>query len=307
MTRYISRALHDLQRWSKLHRASDDNFNAYLEYLKNGLEMSVKFQMPLDGKLVTDLKDLDEELLDCIRLPYPVIAAEYDISEGAVRQNVTLAIDLSSMPKIDCELLNRSFGNNLLLEHGGALVTSIMYSDQDGRWVPAVSSMVLPYKQSAYKALLGVQSKVAIVGSITQPFGYSHDGPPPEPFKDWNSYGDAALREYRVDINAIANLALCSQCTNVEAITIRPDRTINRRRKQSGKPPLYEYKILTIRGHEHEAEHTGSHSGRASPRQHLRRGHIRRLASGKMIWVRYAVIGSSQRGVVDKEYKVKRT
>jgi hypothetical protein len=41
----------------------------------------------------------------------------------------------------------------------------------------------------------------------------------------------------------------------------------------------------------------------ASPRVHLRRGHIRRLP-GKNIWVNATIVGNSDLGVVIKDYSV---
>ena len=40
-----------------------------------------------------------------------------------------------------------------------------------------------------------------------------------------------------------------------------------------------------------------------SPRQHLRRGHIRRLPT-KKVWVNSAIIGNSKNGIIQKDYAV---
>jgi len=42
-----------------------------------------------------------------------------------------------------------------------------------------------------------------------------------------------------------------------------------------------------------------------SPRQHLRRGHIRMLADGRRIWVNSCVVGSIANGKIEKDYEVK--
>ena len=62
-------------------------------------------------------------------------------------------------------------------------------------------------------------------------------------------------------------------------------------------------KCLTIKSHVKSkalAIRTGTHE---SPRQHLRRGHIRRLESGN-IWVNACVVGNSEKGVIKKSYNV---
>jgi len=46
-------------------------------------------------------------------------------------------------------------------------------------------------------------------------------------------------------------------------------------------------------------EPTGTH---ASPAMHKRRGHFRQLKSGKVVWVRSAIVGKAENGVVTKDY-----
>jgi len=92
-------------------------------------------------------------------------------------------------------------------------------------------------------------------------------------------------------------------CRNVEQTTIQKyDATLNARRINKGKLPLYEERILTIKANAKQGigTRTGTHE---SPRQHLRRGHIRRLETGN-IWVNACVVGSSEKGVIKKSYNV---
>jgi len=81
------------------------------------------------------------------------------------------------------------------------------------------------------------------------------------------------------------------------------------KRARAGKLPIFEMRALTVTlpG---KSQVSGSATvaiggGRASPRQHLRRGHIRRLDSGKRVWVQAAVVGASNSGVITKKYVVK--
>ena len=92
-------------------------------------------------------------------------------------------------------------------------------------------------------------------------------------------------------------------CTNVEATIHQAASPKNAQRIKSHKLPIYETKVLTIKAGSHtktEGTRTGTH---ASPRQHLRRGHIRRLDSGN-IWVNSCVVGAKENGVIDKSYKI---
>jgi hypothetical protein len=97
-------------------------------------------------------------------------------------------------------------------------------------------------------------------------------------------------------------------CKNVKESVHQSERKNNAKWVKLGKLPMYETRILTIDTAEKQFTQTGSgeNSGRthSSPRQHLRRGHIRRLESGN-VWVNSCVVGSSANGVLDKTYKVK--
>jgi hypothetical protein len=92
-------------------------------------------------------------------------------------------------------------------------------------------------------------------------------------------------------------------CRNVEQTIIQKcDAALNARRINKGKLPLYEERILTIKlnAKQGTGTRTGTHE---SPRQHLRRGHIRRLETGN-IWVNACVVGDSSKGVIKKSYNV---
>ncbi len=46
-----------------------------------------------------------------------------------------------------------------------------------------------------------------------------------------------------------------------------------------------------------------SNANKYGPRVHLRRGHLRRLP-GKVVWVQPAVVGNSEKGIIQKDYRV---
>ncbi|MBK9294907.1 MAG: hypothetical protein IPM57_10795 [Oligoflexia bacterium] len=101
-----------------------------------------------------------------------------------------------------------------------------------------------------------------------------------------------------------AELLTALSCKNVEQTIIqKADKALNDRRVKSGKLPLLEERILTIKVNK-KVGNTGTGGGNhQSPRQHLRRGHIRRLESGN-IWVKSCVVGDAAKGVINKQYKV---
>lgn len=75
-----------------------------------------------------------------------------------------------------------------------------------------------------------------------------------------------------------------------------------RRKAAQGKPPTYDWKTVTIAATGEKSERKGG--THASPRQHDRRGHLRRLASGKSVWVRPCTVGDPSKGRVYHDYKI---
>jgi len=84
------------------------------------------------------------------------------------------------------------------------------------------------------------------------------------------------------------------------ALSIAPTYT-NRRKMAQGKSPTYTWHTVIIEPSQIKREHQGG--THTSPRQHDRRGHLRRLRSGKNVWVRACVVGDASKGGVFKDYQ----
>lgn len=77
----------------------------------------------------------------------------------------------------------------------------------------------------------------------------------------------------------------------------------NRRKIAQGKVPAYEWRTVMI---EPTAPRQDSKGGtHASPRLHDRRGHLRRLRSGKNVWVKAHKVGDATKGIVFHDYQIK--
>lgn len=83
---------------------------------------------------------------------------------------------------------------------------------------------------------------------------------------------------------------------------VRPTFT-NRRKIAEGKPPTYDWRTVVIEAKQIKREHQGG--THASPRQHERRGHMRRLASGREVWVKPCKVGDASKGAVFHDYEVR--
>lgn len=76
-----------------------------------------------------------------------------------------------------------------------------------------------------------------------------------------------------------------------------------KKRSANGKVPFFDYKVLTINTKEASPTKNGITGTHACPRQHLRRGHIRRLKN-KHVWVNSCVVGDATKGMVKKDYNI---
>lgn len=104
-------------------------------------------------------------------------------------------------------------------------------------------------------------------------------------------------------LEVILQFLAAMNCSNAEIIDdVKPDERLNKSRIRKGKTPMFEYKVLTIRTQRNGLSNLigGNH---ASPRVHLRRGHIRKL-NNKTVWVNACVVGDKTKGIIDKEYLV---
>ncbi len=92
-------------------------------------------------------------------------------------------------------------------------------------------------------------------------------------------------------------------CTNVETADHPAPTALNKKRTKAGKFPMLEYKTLVLKLDTQSAIGQSLGGTHASPRLHLRRGHVRHLESGKRVWVRECVVGSAH-GIVLKDYRI---
>ena len=103
---------------------------------------------------------------------------------------------------------------------------------------------------------------------------------------------------------AVLYFCVVISCTNTKLIETNPSEKLNKKKIKSGKCPIFSYKTLVLSMNSVDKELHGNGSSHQSPRVHLRRGHIRRLNSGKMTWVQACVVGDKCRGVIMKDYQL---
>jgi len=90
-------------------------------------------------------------------------------------------------------------------------------------------------------------------------------------------------------------------CSNVSLEKSEPPK-LKARNGIKGRRPFDTYHILVINANKKSGK-SGGNGGHQSPREHLRRGHIRRLED-KSIWVNACVVSAGHGPKIDKAYKV---
>jgi hypothetical protein len=96
--------------------------------------------------------------------------------------------------------------------------------------------------------------------------------------------------------------ALCAlECKNVKIESAA--HPAQQRRAAHKNLPLVSYKVLALDSSTKEVSSSHAVGTHASPRTHLRRGHIRRLIGGN-VWIDATVVNGGANGMIVKDYQV---
>ena len=110
---------------------------------------------------------------------------------------------------------------------------------------------------------------------------------------------------YKTALAQIPQFSILQHCLNQLTITRdvvdRPHKPQLRKQKQ-GKWEVF-HKVVDWTAGQHGRKSESRHTG-TTKCFHTRRGHYRRLASGKEVWVRETTAGSISKGIVEKTYRI---
>lgn len=291
------------------------------------LKDAVKFILPDNGELI-DFTKVDEATMDLLRLPFPVVALEIPhppganlIEDGPLKETpssrrIALVWDASFAPssKISPDY-----------KKPGVYVLALYYTDLDKCWQVSPMGAFLPQDAEVRHVKDGAKGEVEqltfdtlrAIDAITEKspiiaVNYFNVLPQMLELLAAAIGQKAALARMEMDVRdeLMATWAFCMtvNCLNVKLGTVPAPAKLNAKRLKAGKLPFYESKVLELpsapvaeRG---SAAGDSSDASRSGPRMHLRRGHPRRLQSGKVTYVRAALVGSAHEGQVQKTYKV---
>lgn len=255
-----------------------------------------KFMLPKGGRIFNDkLRGLPDEL----RLPYPEILIEYEASDAKDG------------------LVERIFG----ADHSASAPKRIVLAQEVEGWIHVHSLVQLRmpegdvWTMQPYIAAItrsddlpsdttvpdGVDAKSAIPGLavVTIPTGTIA---PQQIGPEWRENAYADLMD---ECNAVLELIEALSCINVTHEPL-PVRKANKSAIKRGALPFDEYRVLVLKEHERSLVRFDPNGTHRSPREHLRRGHIRHLQDGRKVWVNPTIVNAGTHGKITTTYDARK-
>lgn len=329
---YCAHAIEDLRETAEMLVAVAPKSAVVHQRIIEMLQRSIKFILPNCCNLI-DPDDMRQSHLDLIRLPFPCVAFEapWEKEElgpeqiGDFKQTPAtkrIALCWEAVPEF--ELLP---GLNEILKYfpeGGVFILPIYWGPDLGKWTVALGGSFVPYNNEVLKMTLDEQLPAARIAQLAKIEagqatlkGMQFKA---EPFYALPELFDQALASYGSREKAYGQIIFdshdetmvliqaCSviNCANVTTAEVAAPSALNKKRQARGKQPFFSYKILQLKEERKAGTQNDAKGNHASPRMHLRRGHLRKLPD-KTVWVRPALINAeSKDGVVVKDYAVQR-
>jgi hypothetical protein len=281
------------------------------------LDRAQHFLLPENGWLLDDDGILDAKYAPLLYLPYPVTAFEFHVYHEGLemaprerRCSKRIAVGVDAQTAREMSLAPVQADEWLCL--------SIYYVDTLQAWTVAPVAAIV----SRSKTRIGTEDDRAELlrqREQARREGYIADRPDQRPLpagahvldiglgrlpgylEQWPKF--AAFSELRDELIAAIQACAALSCQNIGTRTLASSEALNKKRQARGKLPFVTYHVLDVRASSTSpgAPGSGTH---ASPRQHLRRGHIRHLSETRTTWVTSCVVGSASRGKVLKDYRL---
>ena len=326
---YAAQAERGLRAWTSsrvdYEYREEDIYSS--EMLARLIRKSEHFAVPDNGRIFDDnlkgLRDLKA------RLPYKHITIEYYVEpkeryceETPIYSHKRLVI-ASEITENDMQEVEEFFPSK---ESGASglfsrfpddiIIQILVVIAVDGVWTPAPMSWLMPIAWNhETEGMREFESLTKAPEGSTRVSGIPVPVLPGMLKKMIDTYGYEKANKYAMndiaeEIGVVLELLEALACSNVGIDTIQAAKeAVNKKRAKKGKLPIYETKVLSLDVPSAGKRGTGVMvEGKRSPRQHLRRGHIRRLSqnrrSEKRIWVNSCAVGSKNNGCIKKQYSV---
>lgn len=330
---YCAHAIEDLKELELALRGAAPQSARVHRCLIDMLQNSVKFILPNCCNLI-DPEEFRQAHLDLARLPYPCVAFEApwekddgieqlgDFQQAPATKRIALCWESDSKyePVSGLNSVLNSF------PEGGVFVAPIYWGPAQRRWTVGLGGIFVPYENTLQEMALekttpagriahGAALEAGLVKTKAKEFRA-------EPFYLFPEFYERTLAAYegnrdkvyaqiildaRDEVQTAIQVCSVINCANVTTAEVGAPAALNKKRQEKGKQPFFSYKVLQLSDERREAGAGGAGGHHASPRMHLRRGHLRRLEN-KVVWVRPSMVNAgSTDGVVLKDYAVQPT
>lgn len=327
---YCSKAIINLEAQAKFYEHYPDTHKT-LNIVIKLLKESVKFLLPNCGELL-DIDNFNQGHHDLLKMPYPLtafeapwkketsnIAAPIHENVGELLSEKRIALAIESDCDAIKDLPHFSYLSESFSAEGGVFILPI--SEIAGNFMLLSSGCFLPYgKKLKWQGDEKTELSRRVEQDLDRKFGINQKNAripteivailPELVHETIRHLGQAeaellAFTDSRDEAQMILQACAVMNCENIEIQDLPTNHKLNKSRLKKGKLPFFEYKILGIGEDSYKRTNHNSNSGDSKKRMHLRRGHLRRLETGKTTWVRNSVINPGEKKVIEKAYKLK--
>lgn len=297
---FLRQAEQDLEdRWLPFARQAHPLDARSCENMLKLARTAPKFVLPRGGRVFNDrLRGLP----DVLRLPFPAIVIEYEgeIDGQGIVERVYQRAPVSCPKRIvvACQHGERIIVRAIFFIESDQLPgrrgvwTATPYffelspsGDQNPPEAPTFQGMpILQEALSKRSEAIPQLERLALTAHATGTMAEALTG---------EKWFETAYLDMLDEISTVLELIEALSCSNVRHEAL-PVRKLNKAAARRGALPFDEYRILTVQptGERSASDGPGSGSpnGHRSPREHLRRGHVRVYQSGKRVWVNNTVV-----------------
>lgn len=268
---------------------------------------SVKYQLPDNGQYISRDKPLPVGMKPQ-RLPFKLVSLEIPFSESRndeIREEGLIVSTKRHILAREVSRIHEDRGFNFdPVEPDGIHIQIVSWIDDGQMWIPSPSAGYLPYDDQIVFYSESSSSKREYYMSVVE-------NALPDYFQQmarmigYQQVLNNGAKDMADEVRALVEFLQVLACRNVEQKEIAPPEKLNKRRIKKGLEPFDIVRTLTV-----DNIAIGGSSGPVGNasgyqvREHLRTGHIRRLAD-RQVWVRDTIVAAgSNAGRVAKEYRV---
>ena len=322
-------SVHCAQAWRETLKSLDKEqlqhpMFVVMKGLMDALISAPKFQLNDGGRPIDDFASISR-LFASLHLPFPCIALEYRC-HGELGENQVLATKRISLVwdiRNGIPEFLKNLGGMDPKGRESLLVQSICYTETGDMWAFVPGMIEICMDEEVFEAktedlspeYLELLKHKKIVKNMEKTGRVNTFPIRPYVLIDdlSHQYGiEKAIAIVQADsadeVIAAISFAAVSSCANVSKTTIEAPAALNKKRIGNGKLPFDKVHVLMVEGGAFVSKESGwnANGTHASPKTHLRRGHIRQLES-KVVWVNSAVVNAGRSDVSAPVYKVSKT